>query len=630
VLEACHALGDWLAGKPRTTRRPAGEVPLEVITPSWQPHVHDRDTGTVDRAGYTCCVLDQLRTRLRRRDIYAPGSTRWGDPRAELLTPQTWADQRETLCDDLALEPEPATVIGQLSAALDAAWRRTATGYTANPDLRIEHRKGRDEIVLTPLDADPEPASLVTLRGEVERLLPEVEIADLPLEVHGWTGFLDEYTHMAGAETREPGLPETLSALLVSEACNVGLTPVADETYPPLSRARLNWAAHNYLRSATHAAANARLVDYHTPLPLAQAWGGGEMASADGMRFVIPVATIHAAYNPRYFGRQRGSTLYSWMADTYTVFAQKLIPGTQRDSLYVLDGLIANQTGIRPEMVSTDTAGASEVIFALTWALGYRWAPRLADLPDLPDLRLWRIDRHAHYGPLDGLARNHINTRLIAEHWDEICRLTASLRAGTVVPSAILRTLQRGPAPSSLARALAELGRVIKTLHVLEYAHDPAYRRTIHHMLSRGERRNSLARDVFHGQRGQLASTIRSGRKTSSTASASWSTSSSSGRRSTPRPPLNTSPPAGTHSTPPTWPGLPRSATPRSTSTAGTGPPADHPPPDSGRYEPIDSGSCTDPRHRPTRIRVRRPAGRSLSGARRLRLPGRTGAARPP
>ena len=138
------------------------------------------------------------------------------------------------------------------------------------------------------------------------------------------------------------------------------------------------------------------------------------------MRFVIPVATIHAACNPRYFGRQRGSTLYSWMADTYTVFAQKLIPGTQRDSLYVLDGLIANQTGIRPEMVSTDTAGASEVIFALTWALGYRWAPRLADLPDL---RRWRIDRHAHYGPLDGLARNRINTRLIAEHWDEICRL---------------------------------------------------------------------------------------------------------------------------------------------------------------------------------------------------------------
>jgi TnpA family transposase len=502
VLAAYHALGEWLAGKPRTTRRAAGKVPLEVVTPSWRPHVHDLQTGTVDRAAYTCCVLDQVRTRLRRRDIYAPGSARWGDPRAELLTRHEWADRRDTLCEELALDPNPATIIDQLTASLDAAWRRTAAGYAANADLRIEHRGGRDEIVLTPLDAEAEPASLVTLRTEVEKLLPEVEIADLPLEVHGWTGFLDEYTHISGTElTREEGLIETLSALLVSESCNVGLTPVADPAYPPLTRERLNWVGHNYLRSATHAAANARLVDYHTPLPLAQAWGGGEMASADGMRFVIPVSTINAAYNPRYFGRQRGSTLYSWMADTYTVFAQKLIPGTQRDSLHVLDGLLANQTGIRPEMVSTDTAGASEIVFALAWALGYRWAPRLADLPDQ---RLWRIDRDAHYGSLNGLARHRINTRLIAEHWDEICRLTASLRAGTVVPSAILRTLQRGPSPSSLARALAELGRVIKTLHVLEYAHDPAYRRIIHHLLSRGERRNSLARAVFHGQRGQL------------------------------------------------------------------------------------------------------------------------------
>ena len=110
------------------------------------------------------------------------------------------------------------------------------------------------------------------------------------------------------------------------------------------------------------------------------------MASADGMRFVIPVSTIHAAYNARYFGRQRDSALYSWIADAHTVFAQTLIPGTQRDSLYALDGLMANQTLIQPRMISTDAAGASEIVFALAWTLGYRWAPRLADLPDQ---RLW-------------------------------------------------------------------------------------------------------------------------------------------------------------------------------------------------------------------------------------------------
>jgi hypothetical protein len=275
--------------------------------------VHDQQTGTVDRAAYTCCVLDQVRTRLRRRDIYAPGSTRWGDPRAELLTLHDWAGRRDTLCEELALDPNPATIADQLAASLDTAWRRTAAGCAANPGLRTEQRDGHDEIVLTPLDAEAEPASLVALRAGAEALLPEVEITGLPLEVHAWTGFLDEYTHISGTEgTREEGLPESLSALLVSESCNVALTPVADDTCPPLSRERLNWVGHNYPRSATHAAASTRLAGYHTPLPLAQAWRGGEMASTDGMRFVIPVSAIHAACNPRHFGRQRGVYTGNW------------------------------------------------------------------------------------------------------------------------------------------------------------------------------------------------------------------------------------------------------------------------------------------------------------------------------
>ena len=91
VLDAYHALGDWLDEQaphhPPARRRgpPGGDHRRRG-----EPHVHDREDGTVDRAGYACCVLDQLRTRLRRRDIYAPGSTRWGDPRAELLTPGDW------------------------------------------------------------------------------------------------------------------------------------------------------------------------------------------------------------------------------------------------------------------------------------------------------------------------------------------------------------------------------------------------------------------------------------------------------------------------------------------------------------------------------------------------------------
>lgn len=510
VLEAFEFLGDWHRTKPRTTRLPDRDVPLAVVTTSWGPCVLEGDGDTVNRAAYTCCVLDRLRSGLRRRDVYLPGSLRWGDPRAELLPPETWDEQRIEACAALALDADPDHVIARLTDTLDETWRRVADNFDTNDDFRIEERDGLDRVVVTPLDAVEEPDSLVELRKKIENLLPEVEIADLPVEVNTWVPFLDEYTHISGAPTRTDNLHESVAAMIVSDACNVGLTPIADEDNPALTRDRLNWVAQNYIRTDTHSRASTRLFDYHARQRLADIWGGGDMASADGLRLVIPVSTIHAGYDPRYFGRQRGSTLYSWMADTHSSFHQTLIPGTQRDSLYTLDGLVANKTTIKPDTVSTDTAGASEIVFALCWTLGYRYAPRLADLGDH---RLWRIDPAAGYGPLDGLARNRINTNLITEQWDEICRLTASIEAGTVVPSTIMRTLQRGPNPSRLARALIELGRIVKTLHILNYCDDPVYRRDIQRILNRGESRNGLARDVFHGGGGKLAQRYQAGQE---------------------------------------------------------------------------------------------------------------------
>ncbi|MFE5191429.1 Tn3 family transposase [Streptomyces sp. NPDC056628] len=50
----------------------------------------------------------------------------------------------------------------------------------------------------------------------------------------------------------------------------------------------------------------------HTPVrlrrpsnPLAQAWGGGLVASVDGMRFVVPVPSVYARPDPKC-GRRTG------------------------------------------------------------------------------------------------------------------------------------------------------------------------------------------------------------------------------------------------------------------------------------------------------------------------------------
>jgi TnpA family transposase len=76
-----------------------------------------------------------------------------------------------------------------------------------------------------------------------------------------------------------------------------------------------------------------------------------------------------------------------------------------------------------------------------------------------------------------------------------------------------MRTLQVGDRPTRLAQALAEFGRIDKTLHSLTYIDDENRRRATLTQLNRGEGRHSLGRAVFHGKRGELRQRYREGQE---------------------------------------------------------------------------------------------------------------------
>jgi TnpA family transposase len=65
---------------------------------------------------------------------------------------------------------------------------------------------------------------------------------------------------------------------------------------------------------------------------------------------------------------------------------------------------------------------------------------------------------------------------------------------GTVRASELIRSLQRGGRASSLGRAIGELGRIPKTLHLLNFIADPNYRRRILNQLNRDEGRGRASR----------------------------------------------------------------------------------------------------------------------------------------
>jgi TnpA family transposase len=277
-------------------------------------------------------------------------------------------------------------------------------------------------------------------------------------------------------KSRMEDLSISLCAALVAQACNIGLAPLVQKGIPVLERDRISYVIQNYIRPETLSRANARLVDYQATLALAQEWGGGEVASADGLRFTVPIKTLNAGPNPKYFGTGRGITLLNHVSDQFSGFKNVVVTGTLRDSLVILTGLLNQETKLRPTELMTDTASYTDVVFGLFHMLGFRFSPRLADMGDRC---FWRIDMSADYGTLNGIASHRIDTNLITRNWDDMLRVVGSLRLGVVEPLELMRILQNDGHPSTLARAIGEIGRIAKSLYMLSYIDDKAYRRRI-------------------------------------------------------------------------------------------------------------------------------------------------------
>jgi TnpA family transposase len=504
VLEALK----WLR-EAEDPSKPTKPAPRDIITKPWEHRVL-QGTAEVHPKPYTFCALDQLHEALKRREVFVERGWRYADPRAGLLKGAEWEATRPVICRTLNLPLQPGPLLDALAEELDQTYKAVAVRLPENEAVRFEERDGRKELILSPLEELEEPTSLLALREAVAARLPVVDLPEILLEIAARTGFTEAFTHVAESAARAEGLSTSLCAVLLAEACNTGIEPLLRSEVPALRRDRLTWVNQNYVRDDTLTDANARLVAAQNRILLAHAWGGGEVASADGIRFVVPVRTVHSRPNPKYFGRERGVTWYNLLSDQFTGLNGIPIPGTLKDSLFLLALVLDQQTELRPTQIITDTGAYSDVVFRLFRLVGYRFCPSLADIGGA---RFWRMDPKADYGELNTLARHRIHRERIETEWDDALRLAGSLKLGRVPATGIMRTLWTGDRPTRLAQAVMELGRIEKTLHLLTTMDDETKRRASLIQRNRTECRHSLSREVFHGKRGMLRQKYREGQE---------------------------------------------------------------------------------------------------------------------
>jgi TnpA family transposase len=225
------------------------------------------------------------------------------------------------------------------------------------------------------------------------------------------------------------------------------------------------------------------------------------MSSSDGQRFPVAVKTRNATPNPRYFGYGKGLTFYSWTSDQFSQYGSKVIPATVRDATYVLDAILDNETELEILEHTTDTAGYTELVFALFDLLGMQFSPRIRDLGDQ---RIYRADKNQRYKLLWPVFSSTIREERILPLWDDVLRVAASIKLGWVTASLFISKLQSYPRQNRLMKALVGYGQLIKSTYIPRYLCDPQLQRRVGRQLNKGEAIHDLRHFLMFANEGKI------------------------------------------------------------------------------------------------------------------------------
>ncbi len=441
-----------------------------------------------------CC------TTLRCKEIWVEGADRYRNPDEDL--PQDFEDKKEDYYQALKQPQDVEQFIAGIQQNMREWLNKLNRDLPDDPKVRLR-QQGKNRIVVTPFDPQPEPINLLRVKSEISQRWPMTSLLDVLKETDLRVDFTSAFTTLGSREVLDrKTLQQRLLLCLFGLGTNAGIkrmvTSNQSATYDELLYIRRRFIEKNALRNAIRQVINATFAVRSIPI-----WGEATTACAsDSKKFGAWDQNLMTEWHIRYGGR--GVMIYWHVEKRSACIFSQLKRCSSSEVAAMIEGVLRHCTDMNIEKHYVDSHGQSEVAFAFCHLLGFDLLPRLKALASQ---KMYRPEsgQPDDYSNLEPILTKPINWELVRQQYDEMIKYATALRLGTAEAEVILKRFVRDNLQHPTYQALMELGRAIKTIFLCRYVHSEALRQEIQEGQNVVENWNSANGFIFYGKGGEIA-----------------------------------------------------------------------------------------------------------------------------
>ncbi len=240
--------------------------------------------------------------------------------------------------------------------------------------------------------------------------------------------------------------------------------------------------------------ANAGVIEFMRQHAIVEQWGDGSLMSADAMSLEATRHLWKARVDPKL--RRYAVGMYTHLLNQWGIIYDQPVVLGERQVGVAIDGALQQTSDAKSTRLAVDTHGYTNFGMGFAKFFGLDLCPRMRDLRN----RILYAPKGVPIPKkLMPVVSRGVSIPSIQSGWDGLGRIAASVKSGRTNATVVLRRFGSASRNDPIHKAGTELGKLHRTLFLLDYFTNPDFRRELNRVLNYGESVHQLQRAIYSG-----------------------------------------------------------------------------------------------------------------------------------